>query len=87
MTSWRRRTEAYRVERPGGRTAFFEHNRPDEKRKACWQEFTEGFNPEHPYYRDLMERGLTDEVSGAGFKASKREAPMHGFTPLLLAER
>jgi demethylmenaquinone methyltransferase/2-methoxy-6-polyprenyl-1,4-benzoquinol methylase len=79
--------EAHRVIRPNGRMVFVEHNEPKRKWKRSLFGFLERFNPEYPTYKDLLERGLTDEIERGGFRVVRTDVTSWDFFQIVLAER
>jgi len=79
--------EAQRVIKPNGRMVFVEHNNPKRKWKRSLFGFLERFNPEYPTYKDLLERGLTNEIVRGGFRILKRDVSSWEFFQIVLAER
>jgi demethylmenaquinone methyltransferase/2-methoxy-6-polyprenyl-1,4-benzoquinol methylase len=80
-------TEAHRILRPGGRMVFIEQH-PHRNRLKRWTWDTlERLNPEYPTYRDLMQRGLINELEQGGFRIMRSEVIAGGFFRIVLGER
>lgn len=79
--------EAYRVIRPNGRMVVVEHNKPKRKWKRSLFGFLERFNPEYPTYKDLLERGLTNEIERGEFRVIKTDDSSWEFFQMVLAAR
>jgi demethylmenaquinone methyltransferase/2-methoxy-6-polyprenyl-1,4-benzoquinol methylase len=80
-------SQAHRVLRPGGRFVVLEHNTPSRTWRAWLYRLLEWPTPEYPTYRDLMESGLTNEVSAAGFEVITTEVVASEFFQVVVAER
>jgi demethylmenaquinone methyltransferase/2-methoxy-6-polyprenyl-1,4-benzoquinol methylase len=79
--------EAFRILRPGGRMALLEHNRPERRWLASFYALLERANPEYATYRDLLERGLVNEVTLAGFRILKAYSVALEFFQIVAAKR
>jgi ubiquinone/menaquinone biosynthesis C-methylase UbiE len=79
--------EAHRVIRPGGRMVFIEQNQPRRGWKRALFDLLERLNPEYPTYRDLLRRGLTNEIEAGGFRVVRRDVTSWEFFQIVLGEK
>jgi ubiquinone/menaquinone biosynthesis C-methylase UbiE len=77
--------QAYRVIRPDGIIFFLEHNQPEKKWKAVLFSTMERFNPEYKTYKDLLNRGLVNQIKQAGFEIVKTKVISWEFFQIVLA--
>ena len=80
-------SEANRLVKPGGTIVVVEQNKPDKKWKAWLFDFLERFNPEYATYRNLLECGLTNEITRVGFRILKTGTLNWEFFQIVLAEK
>jgi ubiquinone/menaquinone biosynthesis C-methylase UbiE len=80
-------SEAYRIVKPGGTIVVVEQNKPAKKWKAWLFDFLERFNPEYATYKNLLERGLKNEIEHAGFRVLKTATLGWEFIQIVLAEK
>jgi SAM-dependent methyltransferase len=78
--------EARRVLRPEGQMVFVEQHQPRNRWKRSAWDFLERFNPEYATYRDLMRRGLINEIEGGGFRVTRSRVIARGFFQIVLGE-
>ena len=64
-----------------------EQNKPAKKWKAWLFDFLERFNPEYATYKNLLERGLKNEIEHAGFRVLKTATLGWEFIQIVLAEK
>ncbi len=79
--------EAYRVIKPDGHIFFLEHNQPVKKWKATLFSIMERFNPEYKTYKDLLKRGLINQIKQAGFEIVKTDVISWEFFQIVLAKK
>lgn len=80
-------TEAHRVIRSDGRMVFIEQHQPKNRLKRSAWDLLERLNPEYPTYRDLMRRGLIDEIERGGFRVARSRVIARGFFQIVLGEK
>jgi ubiquinone/menaquinone biosynthesis C-methylase UbiE len=78
-------SEAYRIIKPGGSIFFLEHNQPKRKWKATCFSAMERFNPEYKTYKDLLKRGLNNQLKEAGFEIIRTDIISWEFFQIVLA--
>lgn len=79
--------EAYRVLKPGALMVILEHNRPERRWRALFYRLLEWPTPEYPTYYDLLESGLSREISEAGFQVMSTEAVASQFFQVVVARK
>jgi ubiquinone/menaquinone biosynthesis C-methylase UbiE len=79
--------ETYRVLKPGARFVILEHNTPSRRWRALLYRYLEWPTPEYSTYRDLLESGLANEISAAGFEVRSTEVVASEFFQVVTAEK
>lgn len=79
--------EVYRILKPEGRFVAFEQNKPERRWKTALFDFMERFNPEHETYKDMLKKGLLNEIERARFKIRQREITSWEFFQVVVAEK
>ena len=79
--------QACRVLKPGGRIVILEHNRPAKAWRALLYRLLEWPSPEYSTYVDLLDSGLQNEITGAGFRILDTAVVASQYFQVVAAEK